>query len=107
MPPTVGVGHLVLDRVRSEARVDGATVELTAKEFDVLAFLASNAGRLCTHQMILSAVWGTTYVREAQYLHAYIHRLRQKVPDDAGVVIKSSPGIGYTLVASDEAGGPI
>ena len=45
----------------------------------MLAFLARHAGRTCTHQMILSAVWGTGYGREAQYLHAYVHRLRQKL----------------------------
>ena len=47
----------------------------------MLAFLARHAGRTCTHQMILSAVWGTGYGREAGYLHAYVHRLRQKLGD--------------------------
>jgi two-component system KDP operon response regulator KdpE len=50
---------------------------LTSKEFDVLASLAANATKVCTHQMLLAAVWGTAYSSEAQYLHAYIHRLRQ------------------------------
>ena len=96
-PPEVTVGRLVLDRPRREARVAGEAVELTAKEFDVLAYLAANAGRLCTHQMILTSVWGATYGREANYLHAYIHRLRQKLGRAAGVQIRTAPGIGYTL----------
>ena len=56
-------------------------VDLTTKEFDVLSFLARHAGKTCTHQMILSAVWGAGYGSEARYLHAYVHRLRQKLDD--------------------------
>jgi two-component system, OmpR family, KDP operon response regulator KdpE len=99
LPTTVTVGSLVLDLVHHEARLDGRPVELTAKEFDVLAFLARHAGRTCTHQMILSAVWGTGYGREAQYLHAYVHRLRQKLDDASDTRITTLPGVGYSLTA--------
>ena len=68
------------------------------KEFDVLAFLVRYAGRTCTQEMILSAVWGPGYKREAQYLHAYVHRLRQKLDDTDGSLIRTVPGVGYTLV---------
>jgi two-component system KDP operon response regulator KdpE len=91
------VGPLELDLNRRVASVAQTAVELTSKEFDVLAFLAANAGKLCTHQMILTAVWGTGYSSEAQYLHAYVHRLRQKLGDIAGLSIKTAPGIGYVL----------
>ncbi len=94
---TITIGPLDLDLVHHEARVDGKPVELTAKEFDVLAFLARHAGRTCTHQMILSSVWGTGYGREAQYLHAYVHRLRQKLHDGSGTLIRTMPGVGYSL----------
>ena len=77
-PTTISVGSLELDLVHRDATLGGAGVELTTKEFDVLTFLARYAGRTCTHEMILSSVWGPGYGREAQYLHAYIHRLRQK-----------------------------
>jgi two-component system, OmpR family, KDP operon response regulator KdpE len=90
-------GDLELDLVHREARVSGEWVKLTSREFDVLAFLARHAGKVCTHQMILSAVWGKAYDREAQYLHAYVHRLRQKLGDDTGRTIVTAPGIGYTL----------
>jgi DNA-binding winged helix-turn-helix (wHTH) protein len=56
----------------------------------VLAFLAANASKVCNHQMILTAVWGTGYSRDAKYLHACIHRLRQKLGDMAGVSIRTS-----------------
>jgi two-component system KDP operon response regulator KdpE len=96
-PATMTVGSLDLDFVHHEAHLGGASVELTAKEFDVLSFLARHAGRTCTHQMILSAVWGAGYGREAQYLHAYVHRLRQKLDDRSGTLIRTAPGVGYTL----------
>ena len=47
--------------------------------------------------MILAAVWGTGYGREAQYLHAYVHRLRQKLDDRSGTFIRTVPGVGYSL----------
>ena len=100
--PRLEVGALVLDRVHHQAQLGSVPMELTAKEFDVLAFLVEHAGKVCTHQMILSAVWGTTYTREAQYLHVYIHRLRQKLGDHSGVVIRSSPGIGYSLAPEQD-----
>jgi two-component system KDP operon response regulator KdpE len=96
-PPTVTVGELDLDLVHHEVRWQGAAVDLTSKEFDVLSYLARHAGRTCTHQMILSAVWGTGYGKEAQYLHAYVHRLRQKLDDSSATLIRTSPGVGYCL----------
>jgi two-component system KDP operon response regulator KdpE len=91
------VGPIHLDLVHHEAKVGGAPVDLTGKEFDVLAFLARNVGRTCTHQMVLSAVWGAGYGAEAQYLHAYVHRLRQKLGDGAAGLIRTTPGVGYRL----------
>ena len=97
IPPTITVGPLELDLVHHEALLRQVPVELTTKEFEVLSFLARHAGRTCTHQMILSAVWGAGYGKEAQYLHAYVHRLRQKLNDGSGIMIRTAPGVGYSL----------
>jgi two-component system, OmpR family, KDP operon response regulator KdpE len=105
IPDTVAIGRLELDLVHRETHLDGAAVDLTAKEFDVLAFLARHAGRTCTRQMILSAVWGTGYGGEAQYLHAYVHRLRQKLKDGSGTLIRTMPGVGYVLNADADPTG--
>jgi two-component system KDP operon response regulator KdpE len=64
--------------------------------------LARHAGLTCTHQMILTAVWGAGYGREAQYLHAYVHRLRQKLNDVSGELIQTAPGVGYRLHPDSE-----
>ena len=47
--------------------------------------------------MILSAVWGVGYGNEAQYIHAYVHRLRQKLNDEDGQLLRTVPGVGYSL----------
>ena len=47
--------------------------------------------------MILRAVWGLGYRDEAQYVHAYVHRLRQKLDDEDGLLIQTTPGVGYSL----------
>jgi len=91
------VGSLQLDLVHHQVQRNGTPIDLTAKEFEVLSYLARHAGRTCTHQMILSAVWGTGYGKEAQYLHAYVHRLRQKLDDGSDTVIRTAPGVGYSL----------
>jgi two-component system KDP operon response regulator KdpE len=101
-PASVTVGGLDLDLVHHEVHWRGGAVDLTAKEFDVLSYLARHAGRTCTHQMILSAVWGAGYGKEAQYLHAYVHRLRQKLADGPAALIQTTPGVGYCL--SEAAG---
>ncbi len=94
-------GRLELDFIHHDVALDGDALSLTAKEFEVLSFLARHAGKTCTHQMILSAVWGTGYGNEAQYIHAYVHRLRQKLNDEAGHLLRTVPGIGYSLVCEE------
>lgn len=92
-------GGIILDLAHRTMTVNGAIVRLTAKEFDVLSFLLRHIDKVCTHQMILSAVWGTPYTKESQYLHVYVNRLRHKLGDASSVTLSSVPGIGYLLSA--------
>ena len=103
-PTTVTVGPLTCDLVHRMADLDGVALGLTAKEFDLLAFLARHAGKVCTHQMILREVWGATYSSEANYLRVYAHRLRKKLGAH-GAMLVTHAGIGYELTsdASPEA----
>jgi two-component system, OmpR family, KDP operon response regulator KdpE len=96
-PSEVTVGRITVDLVHHMARLDGGALDLTAKEFDLLAFLARHAGKVCTHQMILREVWGSDYRDEAHYLRVYAHRLRRKL-GTAGHLLRTQPGIGYQLV---------
>ena len=93
------VRGLELDLVHHGATLDGRAVQLTPKEYDLLAYLARHAGKVCTHQMILGAVWGGEYGSEAESLRVYISRLRRKLDDPAGRLLRTAPGIGYSLSA--------
>jgi two-component system KDP operon response regulator KdpE len=94
---TLDLGSLSVDLVHHEVHHNGEKVDLTSKEFGVLAYLARYAGKTCTYQMILGAVWGAGYGDEAAYVHAYVHRLRQKLNDENGTLIQTTPGVGYSL----------
>jgi two-component system KDP operon response regulator KdpE len=96
-PSEITVGRLRVDLVHHMAAVDGQDLELTGREFDLLAFLARHAGKVCTRQMILRGVWGAAYGDEAHYLRVYAHRLRRKL-GPAGDMLRTQPGIGYQLV---------
>ncbi|HVX20502.1 MAG TPA: response regulator transcription factor [Acidimicrobiales bacterium] len=96
-PAELTVGRIQVDLVHHMARLDGSPLDLTGKEFDLLAYLARHAGKVCTHQMILREVWGSAYGNEAHYLRVYAHRLRRKL-GDAGHLLRTQPGIGYQLL---------
>ncbi len=97
-PSVVVVGRITVDRVHHTALLDGTPLALTAREFDLLSYLAGNAGKVCTHQMILRDLWGSGYSRESHYLRVYAYRLRRKL-GDAGALLRTQPGIGYELLA--------
>jgi two-component system KDP operon response regulator KdpE len=101
----VGRGEVEVDLVHHMATVRGEPVALTAKEFELLAYLARHAGKVCTHHMILKDVWGPGYGAESNYVRVYTHRLRKKLGDDEGRLLRTVPGIGYQL-ADDEHQGP-
>ncbi|MDA8071103.1 MAG: response regulator transcription factor [Actinomycetota bacterium] len=94
------VGPLVVDAAHHTATLEGHVLELTAREFDLLAYLARHAGKVCTHHLLLQAVWGTGYGTESNYLRVYAHRLRRKL-GDAGTMLRTHPGIGYQLTDDD------
>jgi two-component system, OmpR family, KDP operon response regulator KdpE len=96
---TVDVGAIGIDFVHHMATLDGVALSLTSREFDLLAYLARHAGKICTHHMILKDVWGPGYGAESNYVRVYAHRVRKKLGDDEGRVLRSIPGIGYQLVA--------
>ena len=86
-----------VDRVRHEVQVDGDPVELPPKEFDLLALLVENAGRVLTRDQLIDAVWGSDYVGDTKTLDVHIRRLRTRVERDPAspVRIQTVRGIGY------------
>ncbi len=95
------VGPLEVDRARRAVAVSGQAVDLTPREFDFLAYLASHAGKVVTHRTLLQAVWGEGYGSETHYLRIYASRLRSKLGDPHGRLLRTSPGVGYQLAEAD------
>jgi two-component system, OmpR family, KDP operon response regulator KdpE len=92
------IGDLDIDLVHHMASLGGTDLHLTAKEFELLAYLARHAGKVCTHHMILKDVWGPGYGAESNYVRVYTHRLRKKLGDEEGSILRTVPGIGYQLL---------
>lgn len=88
---------LKIDFAKREVIVRGEKVLLRPTEYRLLYHLVSNAGRLLTHETLLSKVWGREYRDEAHYLRLYITYLRQKIEQDPAhpKYILTERGIGY------------
>jgi two-component system KDP operon response regulator KdpE len=101
----VEVGPLVLDASTHEVRVNGAVVDLTPREFEILRVLLAHAGRIVTKGRLLRSVWGTAYQAENSYVYVHVSQLRRKLAasDKTGALrnlIVTEPGVGYRVAAS-------
>lgn len=96
--PRITAGNLTLDLQRREALVSGHQIYLTPTEYEVLAHLAANCGKVLRHHRLLTAVWGEAWSSETAHLHVIVHKLRRKL-DQAGsnLVILTKRSIGYML----------
>ena len=97
--PVFVSGELAVDLVRRSVRRAGAEVHLSPKEYDLLAELVANAGKVLTHRHILTKLWGPAHTEDAQYLRVFIRNLRHKLEADPARPqhILTEPGVGYRL----------
>lgn len=93
------LGEVVIDLERRKVTRAGESVRLTPKEFDVLARLTRDAGKVIGHRDLLVAVWGAAHAEDTQYLRVVIGQLRQKLESDpaAPTLILTEPAVGYRL----------
>ncbi len=96
-------GELILDFERRKVTVAGREIHLTPIEYDLLKYLAMNAGKVLTHRAILTAVWGPAYEHEVHYLRVFLNQLRRKIEPDPGRprYLLTELGIGYRLRSPD------
>jgi len=96
-------GDLCVDFAKRLVMVKGEPVHLTRIEFDILAQLARNAGRVVTSRMLLDTVWGPEYVGDTQTLRVHVSHLRRKIesPGDVSRYILTEPGVGFRFVEVD------
>ncbi|HOA15168.1 MAG TPA: response regulator transcription factor [Bacillota bacterium] len=101
-PPKAGqvkVGKLEIDPAAHEVRFDGRPVELAPKEFEALLMMASNLGKVFSRRQLLTSVWGYSYIGDERTVDTHMARLRQKLGDEGGKMVKTVRGFGYKLEA--------
>jgi len=91
--------HVTIDLHTRQVTRHGQVVHLTPTEFDLLAQLTRQAGRVLTHRQLLKAVWGASHVEHTHYLRLYMAQLRAKLEDDATrpQLLLTETGVGYRL----------
>lgn len=96
----ISASGVTLNLTAKTAEIDGKNVELTAKEFDLLALLIENQGKALKKEYLFSTVWGSDSNSELQTLHVHINRLRQKLGDDPKNAkrLLTVWGVGYKFV---------
>jgi DNA-binding response OmpR family regulator len=94
-------GEVTIDLAQHLVTVSGNEIQLTPIEYRLLAYMAQNAGRVVTQDLLLEHVWGAEYVGESHLLQVNVNRLRRKIEGDATHprYILTKPGIGYLLPA--------
>jgi two-component system KDP operon response regulator KdpE len=93
--------ELQIDYAARRVRVADRDVSLTPKQYDVLAYLARNAGKVLTHRQILQAAWGGQYADEVSYVWTYVRRIRRRIEIDPAAprFVLTEPGVGYRMPA--------
>jgi two-component system alkaline phosphatase synthesis response regulator PhoP len=92
----ITIGIVTVDNARREVRIDGAKVELTFKEFELLFYLAQNAEMAVSRDKLMEVVWGYTFEGESRTLDMHIRTLRRKL-GAAGEYLKTVRNVGYKL----------
>jgi two-component system response regulator RegX3 len=94
---TLEAGPVRMDVDRHVVAVNGATVQLPLKEFELLEYLLRNAGRVLTRGQLIDRVWGSDYVGDTKTLDVHVKRLRSKIERDPGAPrhLVTVRGLGY------------
>jgi DNA-binding response OmpR family regulator len=98
----IHAGDLTIDPMAREATFRGARLELTPREFQLLAFLARHPGRVMSREELLRKVWGYDFLGETRTVAVHIGRLRVKLGAGSHL-IETVTGVGYKFLASHDA----
>lgn len=88
-------GRLVIDQEKQKVSIDNMTLDMTAKEYELLRLLASNPGRVYTREQLLELVWGYDFYGDMRTVDVHVHRLREKLAPLGEQVICTKWGTGY------------
>jgi len=95
-------GGLSIDDAAYTARIDGRSLHLTFKEFELVKFLAQHPGRVFTRQQLLQEVWGYDYFGGTRTVDVHVRRLRAKLGTDNETLIGTVRNVGYRFVSRTE-----
>lgn len=84
-----------IDTSSRRATLEGEPIDLTAREFDLLAYLVTNAGRVVTRDEILESVWGAQRSTDSNVIEVFVCHLRNKIGDEQNTIIQTIRGVGY------------
>ena len=101
----INIGELQIDLLHRRVLLREEDIELTAKEFALLSFFATNAGKIFSREQLLEQVWGYNYYGDARTVDVHIRHLREKIEKDPGnpELIVTVWGTGYKFIDSDNA----
>ena len=100
---TLWVGSVTLDLLSREAEIDGGRIELSAREFALLAYLMRHPGQVLSRQQILNGVWGYTFDPRSNLVDVYIGYLRRKLSANGSSPIETVRGMGYRMAREKPA----
>jgi DNA-binding response OmpR family regulator len=98
IPDHVDIGELTIDETTYSAKLSGAPLDLTYKEFELLKFLAQHPGRVFTRSHLVQEVWGYDYFGGTRTVDVHVRRLRAKLGPEHEAMIGTVRNVGYKFV---------
>ncbi|MCY3862836.1 MAG: response regulator transcription factor [bacterium] len=95
LPPVMAIGDVEVDIARREVRLGGDPIPITAREFDLLQYLAENLGLALSRRQLLDGVWGYDWVGDERTVDVHVLQLRKKLGD--ALKLTTVRGVGYRL----------
>ena len=95
--PLIQTGNIIIDEAGYSAKLNGAQLDLTYTEFELLKYLAQHPGRVFSRQQLLSDVWGYDYFGGTRTVDVHVRRLRAKLGPGADTLIETVRNVGYKM----------
>ena len=98
---TLNFQDLQIDLSARTVKKNNQLVKLTSTEYNLLAILIKNEGKVLTHQYLLRAIWGPGFINQSQYLRVFIAQVRKKIEDDPNrpEYLLTESGVGYRFMS--------
>src|SRR5688572_16516351 len=95
--------NLQIDLINRTVKKNNELLKLTSTEYNLLALLVKNEGKVLTHHFLLRAIWGPGFIDQSQYLRVFIAQLRKKIEDDPNKpeYLLTESGVGYRFISTD------